>query len=412
MRSGAGRADGSLDASAGHARAPRSQIRALTGIRIVAALWVVLFHIRGNIASDLPALDVVIGPLIAHGELGVDLFFALSGYVLALNYTSQMGPAFNRLAAAKFYWARLARVWPVFFLTLLVAGLWHGVLMGVGAGDPVLPRDYSVDSFLRQTLLVALWGENDFDRLMWNGPSWSVSAEAFAYALFPLLALLFYRIGRVVTSRTAIVLAIVAALPVSLFVGAFGMMYFERSWMLRIVCGFVAGALMYEATRRATLTDGQRRLAGHTSLAIVVLVVALCYATDAIGAAHLLPMISPLFVVLIGLLAVGEGSIVRLLSTRAFVTGGAASYSVYMVHMLVIEPLWWAQGNLPALVAPGSLGSQIAFLAVPFVVCAVGYVVWRYFEEPMRHVMRKMSLQHIAPAPLTDSSQIETSGHR
>ena len=386
--------------------APREQIRALTGVRILAALWVVFFHIRGNIASDLPWLNSVIGPLIAHGELGVDLFFALSGYVLALNYTNKLGVGFNRHATLRFYWARLARVWPVFFLTLLVAALWHGALMGLGLGDPVPPRDFSVSSFFQQALLVQLWTEGDFDRLMWNGPAWSVSAEAFAYLLFPLVALLLYRVGRAASSRSAIIISIVVMLPVSIFVGAFGSMYFDRAWMLRIVCGFLAGALMYEGTRRWELSATGVRRAADGAFGIFVVVVVSCYVSDFAGVGHLLPMISPIFVVLIGLLGLGRGHVVSLLSTKPFVIGGAASYSIYMVHMLVIEPLWWAQGNIPSIFAPGSIGSQIAFLAVPFIVVGVGYGVWRFYEEPSRHLMRRMSLQHIAEAPLTDSSKI------
>lgn len=369
---------------------PRN-IRALTGIRIVAAVWVVFFHIRGNIASEFPALDPYIAPLIAHGEMGVDLFFALSGFVLCLNYVDRLGGSFRRSAAATFWWARLARVWPVFVLTLLAAGLWHGVLMAAGSGDPVPPREFSVPSFFRQALLIALWTEPDTDRLMWNGPAWSVSAEAFAYALFPVLVLLLFRLGRTSGSRALALLAFVSVLPVSLFVGAFGTLYVPWGWMLRIVCGFMGGALMYLAVRRIERTPRVKRLAGWGALAMVVLGVVGLYVSERLGYGHLAPMVAPFFVLLIGLLALGEGSIVTFLSTRWMVIGGAASYSVYMVHMLCIEPFWWLQGRFAAF-APGTAGSKLGFVMLPFVVVAVGYAVWRWFEEPVRERMRRMSI--------------------
>lgn len=378
-------------------RAPRGHIRALTGIRIVAAVWVVFFHIRGNLASEFPGLYRVIGPVIDHGELGVDLFFALSGFVLALNYTQRMGWRLERPKISAFLWARLARVWPVFFLTLLLAGLWHGYLMGTGQGDPVPPRDFSVTSFLSQALLIDLWNKPEFDRLLWNGPAWSVSAEAFAYVLFPVLALLFLRVGRVVSVRMTVVLAVVATLPISLFVGAFGTMYFDWAWMLRIVCGFTAGALMHEAVRRIPSTARVRTWASHLALALIVAVVAATYVFDAAGYSHLVPMLAPLFVVLVGSLALGDRHVVRLLGTRGFVVGGAASYSVYMIHMLVIEPFWWMQGNVPQYFAPGSTGSKVGFLVLPMIIVALGYVMWRFFEEPMRRAMRDMSRVGRAP---------------
>ncbi|MHA7134527.1 acyltransferase family protein [Oerskovia turbata] len=378
---------GGLDESAGH------HIRALTGVRIVAALLVVFFHIRGNIASEFPAVYSVIGPIIDHGELGVDLFFVLSGFVLALNYTSRMGQRFERGAAGRFLWARIARIWPVFFVTLAIAGVWHGLFVAAGGGDPVAPREFSVPSFLQQTFLVALWDQPDFDRLMWNGPAWSVSAEALAYLIFPISVLLFYRMGRVLSARANAVLAFAAMLPVTLFIGANGGLYFEWSWLLRIVCSFTAGALLYQSYHRWRPTPSQRAWASHGALAVVVLVVVVCYVADRTGYGHLVPMIAPIFVVLIGLLAIGDRHVVRLLGTRPFLVGGAASYSVYMVHMLVIEPFWWAQGNIPSLVAPGSLGSKIGFVVIPFVVYGVGYVMWRYVEKPSHRVMRRMSVR-------------------
>jgi peptidoglycan/LPS O-acetylase OafA/YrhL len=51
-----------------------SQIHAITGVRIVAAVWVILFHLRGNIASEFPWVYDVIGPIIFHGDYGVDLW--------------------------------------------------------------------------------------------------------------------------------------------------------------------------------------------------------------------------------------------------------------------------------------------------------------------------------------------------
>lgn len=383
----------------------RRQIDALTGIRIVAAVWVVFFHIHGNIRSEFPDLYPFVGPVIEHGELGVDLFFALSGYVLALNYSNQMGRRFDRAAAATFWWARVARVWPVFAVTLVIAAVWHGALAAMRVGDPVPPNEFSVPLFFRQILLVALWTEGDHDRLMWNGPSWSVSAEAFAYALFPILALLFYRAGRALSRRTLMVLAFACVVPVSIFVGVNGGLYAPWMWMLRIVCGFLAGAFMFEALRDLTPSPRVRALASHGALAVILGVIAACYVAAATGFGHLLPMIAPVFVVLIGLMATGDRHVVRLLGTRAFVVGGAASYSVYMVHMLIIEPLWWTQGHV-GFMAPGGLGSKLGFVVVPFVVLLAGYLMWRFVEEPARHALRRMSLKHLDEAPLTDSSRI------
>ncbi|MCO7274302.1 MULTISPECIES: acyltransferase family protein [Cellulosimicrobium] len=372
-------------------------VRALTGVRIVAAVWVVVFHIRGNLYSEFPGTESWAGPLLSHGELGVDLFFTLSGFVLALNYSARMGRSMQRVSTARFYWARIARVWPVFFVTLLAAGLWHGLIMRVST-DPVPPRDFTVPSFLRQSFLVALWTEGDTDRLMWNGPAWSVSAEAFAYALFPIMALLFLRLGRSLRATSLFVLAFVALVPLLVFVVAYGTMYYPWAWMLRILCCFVAGALVYEGVRQLRLTTRSRAVASHAALGVILLILAWLYGVDAVGHPELAPLVTPLFVLLVGLLAIGDRHVVTLLGTRWFVIGGAASYSVYMVHMLLIEPVWWAQGRF-AWMAPGTLGSKIAFVLLPFAALAVGYALWRWFEEPARLAIKRMSSSGRTPPP-------------
>lgn len=387
------------------AQSGRAHIRALTGVRIVAALWVVMFHIRGNLYAEFPPIERWFGPLLSHGELGVDLFFALSGYVLALNYVNRMGAKLSRSTASRFYWARLARVWPVFFATLLLAGAWHSVQLRMGT-DPVAPRDFSVLSFVRQTLLVTLWTEPDADRLMWNGPAWSVSAEAFAYALFPLGVLVLYRLGRSLRVRTLLVLAAVVLLPSLFFVVAYDSMYYPSSWMMRILCYFSAGALTYLAVRRIRLTVRVRRVANYGALASVAAVIVWFYLADAIGRGSLAPLVAPLFVLLIGFLALGDRYLTRLLSTRLFVVGGAASYSVYMIHMLLVEPFWWIQSRLPELVGQGTVGSKLGFLLLPFAALAAGYLMWRFLEEPARHQMRKMSLSRMEEEPVTDTARL------
>ncbi len=72
------------------------EIKALTGLRIVAAMWVVLFHFRPLIWEASPRLKDDLAPLLNAGAQGVDLFFILSGFVLTWNYLDRMGVAFFR----------------------------------------------------------------------------------------------------------------------------------------------------------------------------------------------------------------------------------------------------------------------------------------------------------------------------
>src|SRR3954454_25150754 len=119
------------------ARPPRSgaEIRSLTGLRLVAALWVVALHFQyvqgvGVYGQFLGALE----PLVVHGSLGVDLFFVLSGFVITLTYLDKLGPRPVPRAMVTFWWARICRVWPVYALLTALFGIWL-IVKGSRDGD-------------------------------------------------------------------------------------------------------------------------------------------------------------------------------------------------------------------------------------------------------------------------------------
>ena len=90
-------------------------IPALTSVRGIAAWWVVLYHFRENLPSRSPEWLLA---LTAHGYLAVDLFFILSGFVLALNYAESFRGSLA--GATNFYQLRFARIYPLHFVMLML----------------------------------------------------------------------------------------------------------------------------------------------------------------------------------------------------------------------------------------------------------------------------------------------------
>jgi peptidoglycan/LPS O-acetylase OafA/YrhL len=98
-------------------------IRQLTGIRFVAAAWVLLYHLQGPL-NNLGLLGIpVFDDVLRVGRLGVDLFFALSGFILTHTYLTRLGPKLKGRATVDFWWLRLARVYPVHLVMLVIAGV-------------------------------------------------------------------------------------------------------------------------------------------------------------------------------------------------------------------------------------------------------------------------------------------------
>lgn len=90
----------------------RSHLTALTGLRFLAAIHVVLFHRR----EAFPGLPYAVENLLVSGNIGVNLFFVLSGFVLAYNYMNDDGLPSRR----EFWVARFARIYPVYLLAFLL----------------------------------------------------------------------------------------------------------------------------------------------------------------------------------------------------------------------------------------------------------------------------------------------------
>ncbi|HEX7322452.1 MAG TPA: acyltransferase family protein, partial [Mycobacterium sp.] len=86
------------------ARRIAGEIQSLTGLRIIAAVWVVLFHYRPLLRQAAPDLADTLAPILNCGAQGVDLFFILSGFVLTWNYLDRMGPSWSGRATVHFLW--------------------------------------------------------------------------------------------------------------------------------------------------------------------------------------------------------------------------------------------------------------------------------------------------------------------
>lgn len=154
-------------------------IRSLTTLRFFAALWVVSYDYT-------PLLGHRSSAFIEKGYLGVELFFTLSGFILSHVYMAAHGE--GRFSYRGFLWARLARIYPVHVATLVGFGALAGVaaLLGLGANSQVLVWS----SLPAHLTLTQAWGLGLGGG--WNHPSWSLSAEWFAYLAFPLFALAFW----------------------------------------------------------------------------------------------------------------------------------------------------------------------------------------------------------------------------
>jgi peptidoglycan/LPS O-acetylase OafA/YrhL len=367
------------------------EIKALTGLRIIAAVWVVLFHFRPLLRDAAPGFRDALSPVLNCGAQGVDLFFMLSGFVLTWNYLDRMGWSWSTRSTLHFLWLRLARVWPVYLVTLHLAALWVIFTLHVGHVPSQDIDRFTAVSYVRQVLLVQLWFQPFFDNSSWDGPAWSISAEWLAYLLFGLLVLVIFRMTRATRARSLMWLAVAASLPPVVALLVTGQFYTPWSWLPRIVMQFTAGALVAAAVTRLRPTDRGRHVAGYVSILLIAGVVGLLYLFDAHplhGVQDTGGLVDVLFVPLVMTLAIGAGSLPALLSTRLMVFGGQISFCVYMVHELVHTAWIWAAEQFQ-LTLQGTVG-KLVVAGLLTITIGAAIVLFHFVEEPARRWMRRM----------------------
>jgi peptidoglycan/LPS O-acetylase OafA/YrhL len=350
---------------------PTPQLPALTMVRGVAAWWVVLYHFRDAMPGDP---DGVAGRLAAHGYLAVDLFFVLSGFVIALNYTATLA-ALTPGSYARFLGLRLARIYPLHLLMLLLF-LLDPLAIALFAHRPIAAAQYSPLYYVLSLGLMQNWGF--VGGPIWNVPAWSISTEWAAYLLFPLLArFVAPRLGSPLRALAwvggaLLLLGLIAARSVPTLGGDIA-----RFGLFRCLAEFAAGAgicALYRQRALAARWDAGAALAGAAVLA---------------GAYCAVPMpdYAPMpaaFALLIYALARAPQGIERLPGARLLEAVGTVSYATYMVHYFVRA---WVRFLL---VGHDGHAGPPALTAYLLLTAAGSVLLYRTVELPGRHALRAL----------------------
>lgn len=356
----------------------KPEIRPLTGIRGFAAGLVLLNHFHPFWAIWLPAL-AFLNPMAGRGFLGVDLFFVLSGFILSYVYFEAAKPL-GLAGYRQFVWHRLVRIWPVHFAML---ALLAGLVLAARMLAVKITGYYPFSELPFQVAMVHIWpgvpGHSDTDPLnarAWNYPSWSISAEWFAYLLvFPVVWWLLKRLA----GRGG----------VSMGLGCLLMAAWVLGWQVpgayavsRVTGEFITGALFFNVFCAAPrITRGCQRLATVTLLAIVAALL-LCPENGGTWVILLFPFL------VLGLTA-ETAAAARVFASAPALWLGRVSYSLYMtqsipqkVMKLVAPPEHYAHASLAVRLA----------LTAGALVLVLGFASAFYYliENPARHYLRAL----------------------
>lgn len=209
------------------------RLEGMDALRGIAALLVVLLHVEHLARSD------VFGGLFDRAYLAVDLFFVLSGYVMARTYEPRMAQG---LGALRFGWGRLKRLWPTMFA---------GALLGLAS---MWDKEGPVDALLGFAML-ALFVPHFAGRLSVfgsNPPAWSILFELFANVAHA-LALRFMSV-RWLLGVCAVSAGVLVAFADNLNVGCFE----DGFWLgvPRVMFSYTAGILLWRLRGERAVLPG------------------------------------------------------------------------------------------------------------------------------------------------------------
>ena len=303
---------------------PAAILDSLTTVRFLAAFNVVVFHFGGDAIAHLPRAARL---TFERGYVSVSFFFVLSGFILAYTYLNGR----NSLARGDFYRARFARIYPVYLLGFLLESVFviHEIAQThappAAIGTTLLAG--GVTLLLLQSWIITLVPE-------WNPPGWSLSTEAFFYAIFPFAGRAVFRLSRSQLGLACLLLGALVFMPCVVDLSPFqgrptahqldlvGSSPLLRS--LEFLLGVLFGRIFLLGSPR---TRGNGILFGATA----VLVTLLCGSSQPLELWRERSLVL-VFAALIYGLASSKGRVRACLSFRPLVLLGQASYALYILH--------------------------------------------------------------------------------
>lgn len=381
----------------------RRFLAALEGLRGVAALAIVLYHLRHQIAilldNLIPGSAALLMPLLLDGRLAVDLFFILSGFILSHVYLGARAP----LAPAPWRRYLLFRVARIFPLHLFMLALWvpYTLLLVtlVHPEQSFAARSGGIDAIAERLFLIHMWWHGRTP-LVLNVPDWSISVEWALYLVFPAVVLALRAAARgsddagraLIPAGAALGLlaAALAAAYVVIAVQGSGIYGYGYVWLFRGGCEFLAGVALWQLFARGYGADPRWRRFG-VPLALLSILLA-CYLAE--GDWWVLPGLALLLFVEAGR---GRDPAARggLLARPAALWLGRVSYALYLGHWLVLQSLTGMikhaglrlLGVDPWVVAPLATSALVvtAGVALSLVFAAL---LHRWIEVPARHRLR------------------------
>ena len=359
--------------------ARKPELPALSGIRTLLAIFILLFHFT-------PPHADLLHPIIDNSFIFVGTFFLISGFILTYNYADRALVMRKR----DFWLARFARLYPTYAFVLLLS---TPLLFAEWQARP--HREFWT-GLLVTPLLLQGWSPSL--ATFWNTVAWTLSADLLLYFLFPYI-LRFWALRLAHWDRPGRLIAVILGLwligiaphtwyhltnPDHLpgwadrFTGGFWIRTLKYC-PLAYVCTFLVGQTLARLHGILKLTSWQRLLMAAFSITAILLF----FYRAAPHVPYIIihgALLLPLFCLLVLGLA-GPNLIASAFALRPLVAFGEATFALYLLHFNVFELIH--QYHLPERLHVARFDPWISYIAI----LALAYATVRFVEKPARRVI-------------------------
>lgn len=364
-------------------RTSYSRIAELDGVRAIAIWMVMLMHVL--VEYSHPKMHAVVGVIVGHGWLGVDLFFVLSGFLITgILLDSKSKPGYFKT----FYARRFFRIMPLYFV---MVAIWTIFYRGYGS------------YFLLSSVFMANLAPT-FHIRMPTGPStlWSLAIEEQFYLMWPLLVLLLNRRKLAVLAASIVVVEPVIR-AIHAMHGLHPELIYNLTWCR---CdGLATGALIALWVRSGSFSrTASRKAAGALLGALIVITVAgypfgmmnkFTVAATSLRYTQAYLFYAACFVLILAY----QGTFwTAALRWKFMQVSGALSYCLYLVHGSVGKVFQNFIGYQMSISMRTTVIRCIVMISVSFLIAAISK---RFLEDPcLRLKERLFPVHHPKPVPL------------
>ncbi|UIN53631.1 acyltransferase family protein [Pseudomonas kribbensis] len=362
----------------------RAKLNPLTSLRFIAAAFIAIGHSGQQVGFEAFRFDLF------NAGNAVSFFYVLSGFILSYTYFNMDEKRDYR----RYLVARVGRVWPLHVVTLAFIAYEFGPLPLMSNGLDAIAK-FSANAFLLHSWVpYADWFYS------YNWVSWSISTELAFYVSFPALLFFMKKDWKIVASLAVVLLSTMLGVCIALdfpakpsvdTISSSALLYISP--LCRIV-EFMAGMLtwkVYSSMRERSSSPLSATALEVGSLAILVLSMTVThqlwkYDRDLLSGGVMGWLATagsfPFIAFAIFVMAKQQGLVSKFLSNKALVYLGEISFSVYMVHQIILRLFGKYYSDL-MVSDPVSMYSAFWIATI-----AVSAILYHVVETPCRKVIR------------------------